>query len=47
MGICHGCTARLLCGQVRDLRSGQVFGETDDLIQICVCAPAGDVQIDL
>ncbi len=47
MGICHGCTARLICGQVRDLRSGQVFGETDDLIQICVCAPAGDVQIDL
>ena len=47
MGICHGCTARLICGQVRDLRTGQVFGETDDLIQICVCAPAGDVQIDL
>lgn len=47
MGIRHGCTARLICGQVRDLRSGQLFGETDDLIQICVCAPAGDVQIDL
>ena len=47
MGICHGCTAKLVCGQVRDLRSGQVHGEPDDLIQICVCAPVGDVQIDL
>lgn len=47
MGICHGCTATLKSGQVRDLRDGRVFGEEGDLIQICVCAPAGDVQIDL
>lgn len=47
MGICHGCTAKLVCGQVRDLRSGQVHGEPDDLIQICICAPVGNVQIDL
>lgn len=47
MGICHGCTVKLKSGQVRDLRSGQVFGEEDDLIQICVCAPAGDIDIEL
>lgn len=47
MGICHGCTVKLKAGQVRDLRSGQVFGEEDDLIQICVCAPAGDIDIEL
>ncbi len=47
MGICHGCTVRLRQGQVRDLRSGRCFGEPDDLIQICVCAPAGDVTLDL
>jgi stearoyl-CoA 9-desaturase NADPH oxidoreductase len=47
MGICHGCTATLQSGQVRDLRDGRVFGEEGDLIQICVCAPAGDVQIAL
>jgi stearoyl-CoA 9-desaturase NADPH oxidoreductase len=47
MGICHGCTARLACGQVRDLRTGQVHGEADDLIQICVSAPAGDIEIEL
>lgn len=47
MGICHGCTVSLICGQVRDLRDGRIHGEPGDLIQICVCAPAGDVQIDL
>lgn len=47
MGICHGCTVTLKSGQVRDLRDGRVFGEEDDLIQICVCAPAGDVAIEL
>jgi len=47
MGICHGCTVKLRDGQVRDLRSGRCFGEPDDLIQICVCAPAGDVTLDL
>jgi stearoyl-CoA 9-desaturase NADPH oxidoreductase len=47
MGICHGCTVALKAGQVRDLRTGQVFGEEDDLIQICVCAPAGDVAVAL
>lgn len=47
MGICHGCTVRLKAGQVRDLRTGKQFGEEDDLIQICVCAPAGDVELAL
>ena len=47
MGICHGCTVKLKSGQVRDLRDGRVYGEEDDLIQICVCAPAGDVAIEL
>lgn len=47
MGICHGCTVKLKSGQVRDLRTGKTFGEEDDLIQICVCAPAGDIDIEL
>ena len=47
MGICHGCIVTLKSGQVRDLRDGRVFGEEDDLIQICVCAPAGDVTVAL
>lgn len=47
MGICHGCTARLICGEVRDLRDGRIHRDENDLIQICVCAPVGAVQIDL
>ena len=47
MGICHGCTATLKSGCVRDLRNGKTFDEEGDLVQICVCAPIGDVEIDL
>lgn len=47
MGICHGCTATLKSGRVRDLRNGQTFQEEGDLVQICVCAPVGDVEIDV
>lgn len=47
MGICHGCTVSLKSGQVRDLRTGKAFGEEGDLIQICVCAPVGDVDVAL
>ncbi len=47
MGICHGCTARLICGQVRDLRDGRIHSDENDLIQICVSAPIGAVQIAL
>lgn len=47
MGICHTCPRRLLSGQVRDLRTGQVHGEAGDKVLICVSAAAGDCEIDL
>jgi ferredoxin-NADP reductase len=47
MGICYGCVAPLLAGQVRDLRTGEVHGEEGTLVQTCVSAPAGPVDIDL
>ncbi len=47
MGICHGCTVTLKAGCVRDLRNGQTFSEEGDLVQICVCAPVGDIEISL
>jgi ferredoxin len=47
MGICHGCTVTLKSGCVRDLRDSQTFVEEGDLVQICVCAPVGDVEIAL
>jgi ferredoxin-NADP reductase len=47
MGICHSCVGRLISGRVRDLRTGQVHGEPGDLIQTCVSAATGPVQIEL
>jgi len=47
MGICHTCPRKLLSGQVRDLRTGQVHGEAGEKVLICVNAAAGDCEIDL
>ncbi|PRX02725.1 UNVERIFIED_ORG: ferredoxin-NADP reductase [Actinomadura viridilutea] len=47
MGICYGCLARLSSGRVRDLRTGRIHGEEGDLIQTCVSAAAGPVEIEL
>ena len=47
MGICYSCVARLTSGRVRDLRTGQEHGEEGELIQTCVSAAAGDVEIEL
>lgn len=46
-GICFGCTARLVHGRVRDLRTGGVHGEPGDLVQTCVSAAAGPLALDL
>ena len=47
MGICHSCLIPLRAGQVRDLRTGEVHGEPGQLIQTCVSAAAGPVNLDL
>jgi ferredoxin-NADP reductase len=47
MGICYSCVGRLRSGRVRDLRTGQVHGEAGDLIQTCVSAAAGPIEIEL
>ena len=44
MGI---CVVRLRAGRVRDLRTGQVHGDEGDMIQTCVSAAAGPVEIEL
>jgi ferredoxin len=46
MGICHSCDATLVAGCVRDLRTGDL-AEPGARVQICVCAAAGDVELDL
>lgn len=47
MGICHSCVGRLCSGQVRDLRTGRVHGQAGEIVQTCVNAPEGPIEIDL
>lgn len=47
MGICHTCIGRLCEGEVRDLRTGEVYGEEGEMVRTCVNAPEGDVAIAL
>jgi ferredoxin-NADP reductase len=45
MGNCHTCVGRLRSGRVCDLRTGEVHGTPGDMIQTCVSAAAGPVEI--
>lgn len=47
MGICHTCNTTLKSGCVRDLRSGKILNEAGAIVQTCVCAAAGDCELDL
>jgi stearoyl-CoA 9-desaturase NADPH oxidoreductase len=47
MGICHTCIGRLCSGEVRDLRTGEVYGTEGEMVRTCVNAPEGRVEIAL
>jgi ferredoxin-NADP reductase len=47
MGICHTCVGRLRSGQVRDLRTGRVYGQPGEMMRTCINAPEGPVEIEL
>jgi stearoyl-CoA 9-desaturase NADPH oxidoreductase len=47
MGTCHGCIATLKSGCVRDLRTNALHQEPGQTVQICVCAAAGDAELEL
>ncbi|HYF72826.1 MAG TPA: ferredoxin reductase [Nocardioides sp.] len=47
MGICHTCTLTLVSGTVRDLRSGEEFGQPNERVQTCVTAAVGDCTLDI
>lgn len=47
MGICHTCNTTLKNGRVRDLRSGEVIAEPGATVQTCICATAGDCELEL
>jgi ferredoxin-NADP reductase len=46
-GICHTCVGELQSGRVRDLRTGQVYGQEGEVIRTCISAPEGPIEIDL
>jgi ferredoxin-NADP reductase len=47
IGICHTCTARLVSGCVRDVRSNAITDEPGTAIQLCVSAASGDVEVEV
>ena len=47
MGICFSCTRVKETGCVRNVLTGEVSGEADEAIQICINVPVGDVTLDL
>jgi ferredoxin-NADP reductase len=47
MGICHTCVGRLRTGQVRDLRTGRVYGQPGEMLRTCINAPEGAIEIEL
>jgi ferredoxin-NADP reductase len=47
MGICHTCTCRKTAGTVQNILTGEVSGEEDEDIQLCISVPAGDVALQL
>jgi stearoyl-CoA 9-desaturase NADPH oxidoreductase len=47
MGICRTCIGRLCSGEVRDLRTGEVYGTEGEMVRTCVNAPEGPVEIAL
>ncbi|MDM1019203.1 ferredoxin reductase [Acinetobacter sp. VNK23] len=46
MGICHTCNTTLVSGCVRDLRTGKIINEAGSIVQTCVCAAAGDCELN-
>jgi ferredoxin-NADP reductase len=47
MGICHSCVGRLRSGRVRNLRTGEVAGQPGEIVQTCINAPEGAIEIEL
>jgi ferredoxin-NADP reductase len=46
MGICRSCDRTLKTGSVRDLRTGTIIDEPGSVVQICICAAAGDCELN-
>jgi stearoyl-CoA 9-desaturase NADPH oxidoreductase len=46
-GICHTCVGELCSGQLRDLRSDEIYGQEGEMVRTCISAPEGHVEINL
>ena len=46
MGICFSCTQLKTAGRVRNAKTGEISGEEDEEIQLCISVPVGDVEIN-
>ncbi|HSN83274.1 MAG TPA: ferredoxin reductase [Polyangiales bacterium] len=47
IGICHTCKCRKQSGTVQNLVTGEVSGEPDQEIQLCISVPRSDLELDL
>jgi ferredoxin len=47
MGICHTCVGRLRSGKIRDLRTGEIYGQEGEMVRTCINAPEGAIEIEL
>ncbi len=47
MGICYTCKCKKKSGQVRNVVTGELSGNAEEDIRICVSAPVSDVDIDI
>jgi ferredoxin len=47
MGVCHQCQCVKRSGIVRDTRSGQLSAPGEQLIQLCVSQPMGELELEL
>ena len=45
IGICHTCTRKKVRGTVENLVTGVISSAPDELIQLCVSVPRGDVEL--
>lgn len=46
-GICHTCLCKLVSGQVRDMRNGDVKGTEGEMIRTCIHAPEGAIELEI
>ncbi len=46
-GICHTCIGKLRKGRLRDMRNGNVHGTEGAMVQTCINAPEGPIEIEL